>query len=303
MKHFLRIVAVALFCIMFTGHAWAKDGLYVGMDLGIAVAPEMDIQTGGLDDWSSADVSATRCDRTINPQGLQVPPGTCSDEPQPWGPLAESFDGGSGILAGLSAGYRVGSFRVEVEYFYRQSIYDSTDNPFPAGIGAGYETIGDAVDDVLSHNFFANLYYDYQSESKFTPYVGFGIGLARVSVDYRTFWQRSREHDQITVFDPGPGEELNHALVGAVSYDRARMRDTLFGYQVLAGVDYQISDPVSFGLKFRYADFGEFKDESEYTQLRGHASVAGNPPRPVTYYIQTNDIQFWGVSLNMKYQF
>ena len=28
------------------------------------------------------------------------------------------------------------------------------------------------LDDVLSHNFFANLYYDYRSDSKFTPYVG-----------------------------------------------------------------------------------------------------------------------------------
>ena len=43
------------------------------------------------------------------------------------------------------------------------------------------------------------------------------------------------------------------------------MSDTLFGYQVLAGVDYQMSEPVTIGLKFRWADFGEFEDESEYT--------------------------------------
>ena len=49
--------------------------------------------------------------------------------------------------------------------------------------------------------------------------------------------------------------------------------------------------------------FGEFEDNSEYTRLRGHASVAGNSLKPVAYYIRTDDIQFWGVSLNMKYQF
>ena len=38
-------------------------------------------------------------------------------------------------------------------------------------------------------------------------------------------------------------------------------------------------------------------------QLRSHPSEAGDPRRPVTYYISTDDIQFWGVSLNMKYQF
>ena len=81
------------------------------------------------------------------------------------------------------------------------------------------------------------------------------------------------------------------------------MTDTLFGFQALAGVDYQVSEPLTIGLKFRYAMFGEFEDESEYTRLRGHASVAGNSRKPVAYYIRTDDIEFWGVSLNMKYQF
>ena len=303
MKKFL-VALIAIGLVICAGPVWAKDGFYMGMDLGVAVAPEMDVQTGGLDDWSSTDVSATRCDKTINPGGVQVTEGDCANDPQPWGPMAESFDGGSGILAGLSVGYRLGNFRAEGEYFYRNANHDSTDNPYPEGIGAGYEVIQDAVDDVLSHNFFANLYYDYHSDSKFTPYLGFGIGLARVSVAYRTLWQRSSDPAQITVFERGePGEELNQKLVGALTYDRARMSDTLFGYQALAGVDYQVSEPVTIGLKFRYAMFGEFEDESEYTKLRGHASVAGNPPRPVTYYIRTDDIQFWGVSLNVKYQF
>lgn len=324
MKHLLQIVTIMLACTLLTGPAWAKDGLYLGMDVGVAVAPDMDIKTGGLDDWSSSDVSATRCDVTINPNQVQVGPGECASEPQPWGPLAESFDGGAGVLAGLSAGYRVGAFRVEGEYFYRNAEHNSTANPYPAGVAprGGYHTIEDAVDDTLSHNFFANLYYDYRSESKFTPYVGAGIGVARVTVAYRTLWQRSLNVDDITVFetanpnpdgegqfedtarlDPDPGASLNERLVGALSYDRANMTDTLFGYQVLAGVDYQMSEPVTIGLKFRWAGYSDFEAESAYTQLRGHASVAGNPPVPVTYYIQTDDIQFWGVSLNMKYAF
>ena len=55
------------------------------------------------------------------------------------------------------------------------------------------------------------------------------------------------------------------------------MTDTLFGYQALAGVDYQVSEPLTIGLKFRYAMFGEFEDDSEYTRLRGHDPLAGNP--------------------------
>ena len=308
-----RVVVLVVMGLVFaSGPGWAQDGWYLGMDVGLAVAPDMDVQTGGVDDWSSADVSATRCDRTINPDGLQVSPGDCSDDPQPWGPLAESFEGGSGILAGLAVGYRLGHFRAEGEYFYRGTNYASTAVPttptYDPSADQGFQTVEDAVDNLMSHNVFANVYYDYRSDSKFTPYVGVGLGLATVSVAYRTLWQRSTNPANITVFettgaDGAAGRALNEQLVGALTYDRATMSDTLVGYQVLAGVDYQVSEPVTLGLKFRWADFGTFEDESEYTRLRGHASVAGNPPRPVTYYIRTDDMQFWGVSLNMKYQF
>ena len=242
--------------------------------------------------------------------------------PRKWGPAKESFDGGSGILAGLAVGYRLGSFRVEGEYFYRGTRYGSTDEPvfsdgwkprrYPSDTTQYLDGVEDAVDNLMSHNVFANLYYDYRTDSKFTPYVGVGLGLARVSVDYRTRWHRNPNGES----DHGyPGSlsrqrkrtiyaaELNKRLAGLLSNDEATMTDTLFGYQALAGVDYQVSEPLTIGLKFRYAMFGEFEDDSDYTRLRGHDSMAGDPREPVTYYIRTDDIQFWGVSLNMKYQF
>ena len=324
MKKFLFVLLV-MGLVLSSGPAWAKDGLYIGMDLGVAVAPEMDVQTGGFDDWTP-DGKGTRCDVTINP-GRLVQGGDCDDDesPRAWGPMDESFDGGSGILAGLAVGYRLGSFRVEGEYFFRNTNYDSTSvpidynccespwnpNDYPEyGLGDdSAPNVEDAVDDLLSHNVFANLYYDYRSDSKFTPYVGIGIGLARVSVAYRTRWQRSTDPEKIGVFETtGPegaaGRALNEKLAGTLTHDQARMSDTLFGYQALAGVDYQVSEPLTIGLKFRYAMFGEFEDESDYTKLRGHDPLVGNPAtQPATYYIRTDDIQFWGVSLNMKYQF
>ena len=96
-------------------------------------------------------------------------------------------------MAGASLGYRMGNFRVEGEYFYRGTTYDGTDNevdllpagePFQGGKEGELSYTEAGIDDVLSHNFFANLYYDYRSDSKFTPYVGFGVGFAQVSLDY-----------------------------------------------------------------------------------------------------------------------
>ena len=305
-------LAMVLVLSAFPGRAWAQDGWYMGMDLGVAVAPTMDVTTGGLDDWSSSayGASSVRCDVTLNPERIQVEPGMCSDVPQPWGPLEESFDGGTGILAGMVLGYRMRNFRVDGEYFYRGTIHDSTAVPY----GPNYDPttdptldiVQDAVDDVMSHSVLANVYYDFRSGSRFTPYVGIGVGFSDVSVEYRTLWHRTNilGPDNMIVEPEGAREEeLNRRLLGTNTMDRARLSDTLIGYQAIAGLDYQVSDPVTLGVKLRWVGFGEFDDESGYDYLRGHASVAGNPPVPVTYYVRTNDIRFLAISLHMKYRF
>ena len=51
MKKFL-FVLVVMGLVFSSGPVLAKDGFYLGMDLGVAVAPEMDVKNGGTDDWS-----------------------------------------------------------------------------------------------------------------------------------------------------------------------------------------------------------------------------------------------------------
>ena len=81
---------------------------------------------------------------------------------------------------------------------------------------------------------------------------------------------------------------LNRIVAGTTTIARAKLSDTLFGYQVLAGVDYQVSEPVSIGLKFRWADFGEFEsDPREWDQLRSHESARS--PGGATGSIQSDD--------------
>ena len=318
MKKILFVLVVV--GLMFSSDpVFAKDGFYIGGDLGIAVAPEI-----GMEAWDN-DVS-TRCDGFINNDGsgghLVMPnEGDCTQGSRDAFSWIQQFDGGTGVLAGASLGYRMGSFRAEAEYFYRGTTYDDLDNevdllpdgvPFQGGKEGELSYTEAGVDDVFSHNFFANLYYDYRSGSKFTPYVGFGIGFSRVSLDFYNRWTRNADPDNIPTFDQAgaEGQELanrellNERVAGTTTIGRAKLSDTLFGYQVLAGVDYQISEPVSIGLKFRWADFGEFEsDPREWDQLRSHESAVGPGGARVRYTVATDDIQFWGVSLNMKYQF
>ena len=303
--------AFALMLLVLPGRARAQDGWYMGMQLGAAAAPGMDVKTGGLDDWSSSDVSSVRCDVTLNPDRVQVEPGVCSDTPQPWGPLEEAFDGGAGILAGMALGYRMRSFRVEGEYVYRSTTHDDTAVPhhpetnYDPTRDAAFDMVRDAVDDVASHSAFANLYYHFRSGSQVSPYFGVGVGFSVVSVEYRTLWHRTRTLENIRIFDPAGerGEEMNRRLLGTNTIDRARLSDSLLGYQAVAGLDYRVGGRVTLGFRLRWVGFGDFDDESEYDHLRGHESVAGNPPVPVTYYVRTEDIGFLAVSLGMKSRF
>ena len=209
---------------------------------------------------------------TLNPDRVQVAPGACSDVPLPWGPLEESFDGGGGILAGMALGYRMGSFRIEAEYVYRSTAHDDTAVPHDPATNydptrdAAFDMVQDAVDDVASHSAFANLYYDFRSDSKLTPYLGLGAGFSAVSVEYRTLWHRTKTLENIMIFDPAGerGEEMNRRLLGTNTIDRARLSDALLGYQAVAGLDYQLGGRVTVGFKLRWVGFGDFEDESEY---------------------------------------
>ena len=298
---------ILLLCVMtllmFPAQALAKDGWYMGMDLGFTMAPEMDV--AGRDN----DV-ATMCDRIIDMNASCTRTGNEGDS---W---MNPVDGGTGILAGFSLGYRLGAFRGEGEYFYRTATHDSrsltqvTDENLRRKFIDELDNVDGGVDDVLSHNFFANLYYDFNMNSRFTPYIGVGVGVAQVSMDYFKRWQRSPDPRCISTFpDGGTGcnamnaaDPRNEKLAGTTTIADRKLTDTLFGYQLLAGMDYQISDPLSIGLKFRWADFGEFEGGAEWDQLRSHDSHNGDGVR-VRYKVMTDDIQFWGLSLNMKYAF
>ena len=314
--HKRALVLVCLALLMFPGQALAADGWYMGMDLGFAMAPGIEI--AGTDD----DVSTT-CDGFVLEGDSSWNRTGCNPPATAW---SNDMDGGTGILAGAALGYRRGDFRVEGEYFYRTTTHDARSNTRIGDAATQQkedqeiEIADGGVDDVLSHNFFANLYYDFNSDSRFTPYVGVGVGVAQVSLDYFSRWKRNDDPRFISTFTPdsdayknasptekqmmNAGQTLNQKLAGTTTIADKKLTDTVFGYQILAGVDYQVSEPVTIGLKFRWADFGEFESERhEWDQLRSHDSARASGGTRVRYKVMTDDIQFWGLSLNMKYAF
>ncbi|MDE0245580.1 MAG: outer membrane beta-barrel protein [Gammaproteobacteria bacterium] len=296
----------ALVLMPFVALAQAQDGFYFGLEIGASSAPGVDTS------MTDNDVS-TRCDGFINSEAyLEDPAGPGCANPAP-GLWFFEHDGGSGILAGASVGYRRGNFRLEGEYFYSGIDHDSSDDSVTIADEDAIQrlkreqelAVVDAeLDDVLSHSLFANAYYDFHSASRFTPYVGVGAGFSRVSLDYFNRWARRIDPSLITTFGSEPqGLRLNEKLAGTTTIANARHSDTVFGYQLVAGVDYQLREALTIGLKLRWADFGDFEHEREWDQLRSHDSARRPGGERVRYKLMTDDLRFLSLGLNLKYHF
>ncbi len=287
--------------------AEARNGWYLGLDLGASVTPDL-VAEG----WDS-DVP-TVCDGFINNDGsgnfLETPSSACKQSTRDQFSWLQRSSAGSGVLAGITAGYRLGSFRFEGEYFHHTATYDDLDNsvrllpagqPFQGGKENELLYVEAGIDDVLSHNIFANFYYDWHSGSKFTPYVGVGIGFSEVSLDFYSRWTRNYEAAKISTFS---NPALNERLAGTTTIGRNKFSETLFGYQGLFGMDYSVNEKVSIGFKLRWVVFDQFRSRPrEWDQIRSHESAVSPEGEKIHYQIETDDIEFWSLSFGMKYQF
>jgi len=146
-----------------------------------------------------------------------------------------------GPQGSLVLGYRLppnselGRGRVEFEIGYRKNGIDQiafTDGTFAAG--------GEAI----VWNAMLNTFGEVATDSLWTPYLGGGIGVALVSLDSVTV-------SKTLVLDD---------------------TDLVFAYQIGAGVDYSISENLSFDLAYRFfattnpnfKDVNDVDIESEY---------------------------------------
>ena len=93
-------------------------------------------------------------------------------------------------------------------------------------------------------------------------------------------------------------EEIRNNLAGTASSVQTTNNDTLFGYQVLFGVDFALTESVSLGVKGRWVNFLNFRDDAGLDLLRSHA-----PPDDYVARRRTDDIEMFGVSVNLKYHF
>lgn len=134
-------------------------------------------------------------------------------------PVDISFDADTGFGVSGAAGYRFDDARVELEVAYTSNDVEGV-------------TVNDLAEipldgDIESFQFMVNGYYDIPTRSRFSPYIGGGVGVATLSVD------------DIEADIPG---------IGTLALDDT---GASFVFQVKAGVGYEISDQASAFLGYR----------------------------------------------------
>ena len=307
------VVAIAWGLVPGEARAQSDGGLYLSHELGIHLAPSLGI------DADAANAPGSICDQHLNPfTGLM--PAFCSAPDAPDTVWTNTFGGAGGLLAGGAVGYRfrdAGGLRVELEYFFRETVHNET-SPIEGRGGVAVAKLDgevvvaeDRIGSVTSHNLFGNLYFDFSNRSRVTPYVGFGAGFGSTAIDYGLLWVRNDEPSMITSVAPYfPDDHLDDLrvlqqnLASTTSSTQTEFADRLFGYQVLFGLDYGVTESVSIGVKGRWVAFGAFSDRGILDRLRSHIpSNQLDGSDPVTIGLTTGDIAMFGVGLNLKYQF
>ena len=197
----MSVVAVS---VLGTQPVQADSNFYLGRELGANFATSLDTIGSDTD-------RASVCDEFINPGFASV--AGCTDPGRGMGDeWTNRFDNTEGLLAGVTVGYRWrGRFRLEAEYSYRDSPYDQT-SPLTDASGATLAKLGgeleraeERIGSVSAHNLFGNVYYDLVNASRFTPYIGFGVGVGFTDVDYGGVFARAGDPRVITT-GAGPSQ-------------------------------------------------------------------------------------------------
>ena len=318
-------VAVGGLLVCVVGAARAEEnrrGFYVGLDLGMADALSSDSFLSGIS-------QPTRCD-SILWQNINVQrPAALSNDPAcsrrtPKRIYTTTFDPGIGFAGGVSAGYALNmGLRVEAEYFYRNQSGDSSVLPPARGnvVTQAKNKEWSAppsarLSDSHGHHVFLNAYYDFLNASRWTPYLGAGVGWSHVRAQYRNLFRRIsiddgyedvfREVNQEYLDDFGSDlhiTDIAGQAAGTVSSLDSGISDNLFGFQFLAGLDYALTERISLGVKARWARFESMSDNAVWDQVRNHAPVLADGVTPYRVKVNLDHLEFWAVTFGAKYRF
>lgn len=130
------------------------------------------------------------------------------------------------------------SLRTEMEFLYRTNLgYEAN----PTFTNAATPT--KFTSKMTSKTVFFNGYYDFKNTTKFTPFVGGGIGFSMNNT------------------------KTNGSLTNGASPAEGTIKRTDFAWNVGGGVAYNLTEHIILDVTYRYADLGKAVWQADTVQL------------------------------------
>lgn len=148
------------------------------------------------------------------------------------------YDTGSALGAAL--GYDFGNTRLEGEISYQKNDFEKANLP---------RVDFDLSGEITSLSLLMNGYYDFVNNSDFTPYFSAGLGFAEI--------------------------EANDLNVHGLGLPDSNDDDTVFAYQVGAGVGYAINEKVTIDVKYRYFATSDHEFDTREAEFASHNFLFG----------------------------
>lgn len=275
-----------------------ENGFYVGLEAGISKARNFRLAQFAVN-------HPTRCDTLLYSDPSDAPTdGACADNSS--AALVENkFAPGAGFVGAAAVGYALGNLRFEAEYLNRRqgprsklvSLGSGGNDPLATKRNEWSEVDppSESVSDFNAQHFFLNAYYDFRNDSPWTPYLGGGAGFGLIDMRYRARFTRKT--------DLGT-EEWQQSASGTTSIVDTKLRGTPFGFQAIGGVDYDLTEHTSVGVKVRWTRFRGFKDNGKlWRTLRSHAPVRADGATPFTSDFDLGAASNWAFTVGIKYYF
>ena len=146
---------------------------------------------------------------------------------------------GSGFSGDIGVGYDFGKFRTELTYVNTNIDVDSLAVSTSTASGTASITSGAQTNSLMFSG-----YYDFVNKSKWTPYVGAGLGYTRITVDPIA----------------GSITANNQTVSGSNLTDK--YSKSLLGYQAKVGVSYEVTPVTNIYLEGTYQGTENFSDGS-----------------------------------------
>lgn len=273
-KSNFSILSILTVCLVAgTIHAEAFKGIYFTTNLGLAT-------TSSFDYLGSSTDQGSVCDPVINPSEASRRIAGCPTEGTGW---LTKFDNASGIASAIIVGRHIDgsglrkNLSVELEYSYGESSLDQT-QPIRSRSGVARDKLNNEIyraqehiGKITSQSVFASLRYNFRSQHKIRPYLGAGFGLVKTSIYGGRIWVRNNDWTQISTGSTLPNsEEVRRNLAGTTSSVHETLNDTSATVQFFVGVDLQINDTTSIGLRGKSLHVESFEATGGLDVLRSH---------------------------------